>query len=75
MRAPLIAAILLVLGAPSGVKAVSLDEACQKFANKLSAAQKSGDAQKAQDIYVKGSKRIAGKFNGATCPTVQPPNP
>jgi hypothetical protein len=43
------------------------------FASKLSAAQASGDSQKAQTIYQEGSQRIAAKFNGATCPNVQPP--
>ena len=53
--------------------AISLDEACQTFAGKLSAAQVSGDKEKAQKIYSQGSKRIASKFNGATCPNVKAP--
>jgi hypothetical protein len=69
------AAILLSLAAPAGVQAVSLDEACQTFVSKLNAAQKAGDAQKAQQIYTKGSQRIASKFNGATCPNVSAPTP
>ena len=76
MRFQLIAAaVLLTLGVPAGVRAVTLDEACQTFASKLSAAQNGGDAQKAQDIYAMGSKRIASKFNGATCPNVKAPTP
>ena len=54
---------------------MSLDEACGKFAGKLSAAQAAGDTQKAQKIYQQGSARIASKFNGASCPNVKPPTP
>ena len=54
---------------------MSLEEACGKFAGKLSAAQAAGDTQKAQTIYQKGSARIASKFNGASCPNVKPPTP
>ncbi len=76
MRSQLIAAAaLLALAAPVGVRAVTVDEACQTFAGKLSAAQKAGDKQKAQEIYTKGSQRIAKKFNGATCPNVKAPTP
>jgi hypothetical protein len=77
MRSPLAlaAAALLALAAPSGVQAVTLDQACEKFANKLSAAQGSGDKQKAQTVYTQGSKRIASKFKGATCPNVKAPTP
>jgi hypothetical protein len=70
-----ISAALLGLAAPFGVQAVTLDQACQRFADKLSAAQAAGDAQKAQQIYTEGTQRIAGHFNGATCPNVQPPTP
>jgi len=52
-----------------------LDQACEKFAAKLSAAQASGNMQKAENIYTKGSKRIANRFNGATCQNVTPPRP
>ncbi len=69
------AAALLALAAPNAAQAVSLDQACQKFASKLSAAQASGDKQKAQTVYAEGSKRIANKFNGATCPDVKAPMP
>ena len=69
------AAGLLAFATPLGAQAVSLDEACGKFAGKLSAAQVAGDTQKAQTIYQKGSARIASKFNGASCPNVKPPNP
>jgi uncharacterized protein (DUF2345 family) len=69
------ASALIVLAAPAGVQAISLDQACQTFASKLSAAQASGDKQKAQTIYTEGSKRIASRFNGATCPNVTAPTP
>lgn len=76
MRSSLaIAAALLGLAAPVGVQAVTLDQACQRFADKLSAAQAAGDSQKAQEIYAQGTQRIAGMFNGATCPNVQAPTP
>lgn len=74
MRFHLVAA-LLVLNAPAAAGAISLDEACQRFADKFSAAQAAGDSQKAQEIYTEGAQRIAGHFNGATCPNVQPPTP
>lgn len=70
-----IATALLGLMAPVGVQAVTLDQACQRFADKLSAAQAAGDSQKAQEIYAEGTQRIAGRFNGATCPNVQAPTP
>ncbi len=68
-------AFLFTLVAPARVQAVSLDQACQKFSSKLSAAQASGDKQKAQTVYAEGSQRIAKKFNGATCPNVKAPTP
>jgi len=68
------ATVLAFNGAPAA-RAISLDEACQTFAGKLSAAQASGDKEKAQKIYSQGSKRIASKFNGATCPNVKAPTP
>ncbi len=69
------ASALIALAAPAGVQAISLDQACQTFAAKLSAAQASGDTQKAQTVYSEGSKRIASRFNGATCPNVTAPTP
>jgi len=69
------ATALIALAAPAGVQAISLDQACQTFAAKLSAAQASGDTQKAQTLYSAGSKRIASRFNGATCPNVTAPTP
>ena len=54
---------------------MNLDQACERFASRLTAAQASGDSQQAQTIYQKGSQRIAANFNGATCPNVQPPKP
>ena len=67
-----LSAAALLASAPT-VKAVTLDEACAKFAAKLGEAQASGDADKAKTIYSKGSKRIASRFNGATCPNVKAP--
>jgi hypothetical protein len=76
MRSSLVmATVLLALGVPMGAQAASLDEACGKFASKLSAAQATGDSQKVKAVYQKGSQRIASKFNGATCPNVKPPTP
>lgn len=69
------AATLLAAMTPQGASAVSLDQACQRFADKLSAAQSAGDSQKAQTIYQEGSQRIASRFNGATCPNIKPPTP
>ena len=69
------AALLLAFSAPTAVNAVTLDQACQKFASKLTEAQASGDKQKVQNVYNQGSQRIAKKFNGATCPNVKAPTP
>jgi len=55
------------------VKAVTLEEACAKFAAKISEAQASGNADQVKTVYSKGSQRIAAKFNGATCPNVKAP--
>jgi hypothetical protein len=71
----LAALVLLAMGAPLAAGAMSLEQACHRFAGRLSDAQTSGDSQKAQTIYQKGSQRIAANFNGATCPNVQPPTP
>jgi hypothetical protein len=65
------AALLLPVFAPA-VNAVTLDQACQMFASKLTEAQALGDKQKAQNVYTQGSQRISKKFNGATCPNVKP---
>lgn len=73
MRFHLTAAALMALAVPASVHAVTLDQACQMFAGKLSAAQASGDTRKAQTIYAEGTERIASKFNGATCPNVKAP--
>jgi len=77
MRSTLVVAAtaLLTWAVPSAASAISLDQACQRFADKLQAAQAAGDNQKAQQIYAQGSQRIAGRFNGATCPNVQAPTP
>ena len=54
-------------------RAVSLDEACARFAATLNGAVASGDSKRAQAIYTQGSERVASRFNGATCPNVKPP--
>ena len=75
MRSSLALAVtsVLALSGATTAQAVSLDQACQTIASKLNAAQASGDKDKAQKIYTQGSKRIASKFNGATCPNVKAP--
>jgi hypothetical protein len=77
MRIPLVYAAATVVSClvPLSVRAMSLDQACQMFASKLNAAQAAGDTQKSQMIYQEGSRRIASRFNGATCPTIKPPTP
>ena len=77
MRVSLIcaAATLLTCTAPIAARAISLDQACQTFASRLSAAEASGDQQRAQTIYQEGTQRIASRFNGATCPNIKAPTP
>ena len=58
---------------PTPAKAVSLDQACSKFAAKIQAALSAGDTAKAQMIFSEGSQRIASHFNGASCPNIQAP--
>jgi hypothetical protein len=65
--------LLVLLGSGQGVKAVSLEEACAKFAAKIAEAQASGNPDNAKTVYSKGSQRIAAKFNGSTCPNVKAP--
>jgi hypothetical protein len=72
-RALATVALLSITGALTA-QAITVDQACEKFASKLSEAQASGDKQKAQQVYSQGSKRIANKFNGASCPNVKAPN-
>ena len=67
-----LSAAALLAGAPM-VNAVTLDEACTKFASKMGEAQASGDPDKAKMVYSKGSQRIASRFNGATCPNIKAP--
>ena len=67
--------IAFTAAAPLSAGALTKDEACITFGSKLVAAQSSGDKAKAQEIYQKGSQRIAKKFNGATCPNVKAPTP
>ncbi len=69
------AAALLTSLVPAGAQAKTLDQACQKFASHLEKAKAAGDKQKAQAVYTEGSKRIAKKFKGATCPNVKAPTP
>ena len=70
-----LALLAMAMGTPLAARAMNLDQACDRFASRLTAAQASGDSQQAQTIYQKGSQRIAANFNGATCPNVQPPKP
>lgn len=53
--------------------AVSLDQACATYAERLNAAVASGDTQKARTVYEQGRQRIASRFGGATCPDVKAP--
>lgn len=69
----LLVASLAALLQTSPGRAMSLNEACSTFAAKLSSAQASGDTAKAQKIYTEGNKRIASRFNGASCPAVKAP--
>ena len=70
-----LALLAMAMGTPLAARAMNLDQACERFASRLTAAQASGDSQQAQTISQKGSQRIAANFNGATCPNVQPPKP
>ena len=65
-------ATVLVM-APGQAQAVSLQEACARFASKLQAAEAAGNTTQAQTIYSEGSQLIASHFNGATCPNVKTP--
>lgn len=67
------ACLTALSSAPGQVKAISLDEACGRFAAKLQAALAAGSTSQAKAIYSKGSQRIAAHFNGATCPNVKAP--
>jgi hypothetical protein len=64
-------AILGVTTTPA--KAISLDQACSRFAAKLQAALNAGDTAKAQKIFSEGTQRIASRFNGASCPSIKAP--
>jgi hypothetical protein len=64
---------IALLGSAPRALAVTLDEACTKFAAKMGEAQASGDPDKVKQVYTKGSQRVAAKFNGATCPNVKAP--
>jgi hypothetical protein len=77
MRTAAIAFIAAVtsLLLPMTAQAISLEQACARFADRLNSAQSSGDIQKAQAIYQQGSQRISSRFNGATCPNVKYPKP
>lgn len=59
--------------APKAASAISLADACEKFASKIQAALAAGDTAKAKMIYSEGSERIASRFNGASCPNVVAP--
>ena len=41
---------LLAMGTPLAARAMNLDQACERFASRLTAAQASGDSQQAQTI-------------------------
>jgi len=69
----LTAAALMFGGLTLPAQAMSLDDACARLASKLNAAVQAGITAQAQQIYQRGSQRIASNFNGASCPTVQPP--
>ncbi|PHX87359.1 MAG: hypothetical protein CK536_06420 [Synechococcus sp. Baikal-G1] len=75
MKKLLFGAISLLVLFCSGQRAdaVSLDEACTKFAAKIAEAQASANPDNAKKVYSKGSQRIAANFNGATCPNVKAP--
>jgi 3-oxoacyl-[acyl-carrier-protein] synthase III len=69
-----LAALAVGLGfSANPAQAIDLDQACARFASKLNAAVQCVDSAKAQKVYQVGSQRIASRFNGATCPNVQPP--
>jgi len=70
--ATLAAAAGLLMAVPARA-AMTLDQACTTFAGKVNAAVASGDLTKARKIYAEGSKRVASRFNGATCPDVKAP--
>ena len=76
VRAGLIAvatSLLLPLATATPAQAISLDEACERFAAKLKQAQATNDPAKVQKVYTQGSQRIASRFNGATCPGIKAP--
>jgi hypothetical protein len=52
---------------------MTLDQACTKLGGKVNDAVASGDLGKARQIYAEGSKRVASRFKGATCPNVKAP--
>ena len=70
--AALIGALGLLITAPAQA-AMTLDQACTKLSAKVNDAKTSGDQAKARQIYSEGSKRVASRFNGATCPDVKAP--
>ena len=61
-----------LLGTPARA-AMTLEQACTKFAGKVNDAVTSGDLVKARKIYAEGGKRVASRFNGASCPNVKAP--
>lgn len=68
----LTAATALALS-PGRASAVTVDEACARFASKLQVAVAAGNTAEAQTIYSEGSQLIASHFSGATCPNVKVP--
>ena len=67
------AAIAPGLVATPARAAMTLEQACTKFGGKVNDAKASGDLGKARKIYAEGGKRVASRFNGATCPNVKAP--
>jgi hypothetical protein len=64
---------LVLISSGQAAKAVTLDEACAKFAAKMAEAQATGNPDNVNKVFSKGSQRVASKFNGATCPNVKAP--
>jgi hypothetical protein len=73
LRLAFLCGVLAVTVAPAPAEAMSLNQACARFASRLDEAVKSGDMAKAQEVYKTGTKRVASRFNGASCPDVKPP--
>ena len=73
LLAILLAAAAALALSPGRASAVTVDEACARFASKLQVAVAAGNSAEAQTIYSEGSQLIASHFSGATCPNVKAP--